>query len=86
MTHFCLSLTESRCKQFIDYADLDAGTELNKQGLQELPSHLPQSITLGLVHAKQNDKMISIVGDEEKLDQVVHGDLSPLKEPSETSD
>lgn len=69
----------------MDYGDLDAQTALNKQG-KELPSHLPQALTLGLMHAKQNDKMISILGDEEKLEQVIQGDLDPVKEPSETSE
>ena len=50
-----------------------------------LPSHLPAALTKGLKHAKLTDKMISIVDNEEVLDQVMQGEVDPYRELAETT-
>lgn len=66
---------------FVDYADLKGEEAIGDM----LPSHLPAALTKGLKHAKLTDKMISIVDNEEVLDQVMQGEVDPYRELAETT-
>ena len=48
---------------------------------------MPKNLTIGLNHAKMNDRVISIVADAPKLDKVITGELDvyDADEQSETA-